>query len=218
MTTNTETTKLSGREWVAQKFCDIYWRDTEQTDWTHLTYFQCGFPSFPRRSKESKYFRTHNQNLSGGAFWMRWGHISWRGIKTTYKNIHYFRSLEIIGFQLLFKDKSTCCESYLRNLNMHFEVHFSPKYLDFWDADFSFPVSYFTFVKLSTNSNFRLKYLLRRTAQRKIVENAWNINLSCWKSIIQHTEISGNINQSPIFYWKVAYCEATSLWYLVLCC
>ena len=79
--------------WVAQQFCDIYWRDTEQTDWTRLTYFQCGFPSFPRRSKESKYFSTHNQNLSVPTFWMRWGHISWRGIKTTYKNIHYFPSL-----------------------------------------------------------------------------------------------------------------------------
>ena len=93
---------------------------------------KCGFPS---RSKGNKYFSTYYQNLSVAAFWMRWGHISQRTIKTSDKYSLYTEP----SLQAMWRGSNSepmtiyhrfsmispfACERYLCNLNMHLKCTF----------------------------------------------------------------------------------------------
>ena len=86
-----------------------------------------------------------------------------------------------------FKDESMCLWRYLCNLNMHFEMHFYPKYLDFWDGG----MCIFLFAFL-TSFLWRFPQIqifgwnMFCTAQFQ-AQNCWmHETLSCcWKSIFQ---------------------------------
>ena len=79
-----------------------------------------------------------------------------------------------------FKDESMCLwKISLQSKYAFWNALFSKisGFLGWRDVHFSFRVSYFIFVKVSTNSNFRVKYVLHRTISSSKLLNAWNIKL-----------------------------------------